>query len=139
MAEEYNEPKQDLTVENWKALTDEEKTEELRSLIDGADYKEYKRMYDWFKNDRNKIIEGDYGAYPNPVIVLELIDPVMTHELMAWMYRQGKKLNQVPLFGYKMTELHFDKRSLMNFSDHEKSILQDAIKILQDRAIRNED
>lgn len=118
-----------LTKESWTALTDEEKTIELQALIPGADYKKYKEGYERMKE--LKPDWADYGSYEHPVICLELIDPVMTDLIMAWMYREGEKLNQIPVFGYKMTELFFDKASLFNFDDTEREIIKQAVKILK--------
>ena len=130
-----NEFKPTLTKESWAALTDEEKTIELQQLIPGADYKKYKEGYERMKE--LKPDWADYGSYEHPVICLELIDPVMTDLMMAWMYREGEKLNQIPVFGYKMNELFFDKASLFNFDDTEREIIKQAIKILKSK-VRDE-
>ena len=121
-----------LTKESWAALTDEEKTRELQELIPGADYKQYKEYFERMKELKPDWL--DYGTFEHPVICLELIDPIMTSELMAWMYRQGEKLDQIPVFGYKMNELFFDKASLFNFTDNEREVIKHAIEILKAKA-----
>ena len=126
-----NEFKLTLTKESWAALTDEEKTIELQQLIPGADYKKYKEDYERMKEFKPDW--ADYGSYEHPVICLELIDPVMTDLIMAWMYQQGEKLDQIPVFGYKMNQLYFDKASLFNFDDNERAIIKEAIEILKSK------
>ena len=37
------------------------------------------------------------------------------------------------LFGYKMVELYFNKSSLMEFSDSEKQVLREAMRIIGEK------
>ena len=85
---------------------------------------------------------GTHGVYQNPCIVLELFDPIMAPTIMSWMYRnfddngdtvgyaQG---SPAPLFGYNLIELTFDKGTLMEFSDSEKQILREAMRIIGEK------
>lgn len=123
----------ELTRESWSKLTDEEKTAELQKIIPGADYAEYRKDY-----ERLKELGRDFFAFDKPVVVLELIDPIMASELASWMYRRGNKLDNIPVFGYKLVELTFDKASLMGFSEEERLILHQAIHIIQSKFAKNE-
>lgn len=127
--------KLELTKENWASLTDEEKTHELQKLIPGVTYQEYKTEYERLK----ELGKEDFMVFNNPVITLELIDPVMAASLLSWMYRHGDKINHIPLFGYEMKELTFDKSSLMGFSDDEKNVLSHAFNILKNRIYTKEE
>lgn len=124
----------ELTRESWSELTDEEKTAELQKIIPGADYAEYRKDYERLKG----LGRADFFTFDKPVVVLELIDPIMASELASWMYRRGDKLNNIPVFGYKLVELTFDKASLMGFSKEEQSILHQAIHIIQSKFAKNE-
>lgn len=119
---------ENLTKESWENLTDDEKTQELQEIMPGVNYKYYKELY-------NMCMEHGRlnPAFENPCLSLKLIDPVLTMMLWSWMYSKGKKLNNIPLFGYRLEEITIDKSSLMNFTNSEKDILSSAIKILQDK------
>ena len=121
--------KLELTKENWASLTDEEKTHELQKIMPGVTYQEYREEYERLK----ELGKEDFMVFNNPVITLELIDPVMAASLMSWMYRSGDKIKHIPIFGYEMKELTFDKSTLMEFSDDEKTILQQAFNVLKNR------
>lgn len=93
--------KPSLTKESWAELTIEEKNKELQKIIPGADYQTYLNDYNRLK----EIGKHDYFCFEHPVLVLSLIDPVMATELTSWLYTQGDKLNQIPVFGYKLEEV----------------------------------
>lgn len=118
-----------LTKESWEYLTDEEKTKELQRLIPGLNYTELKEEYERCINHER--LATLCPKWERPVLELELIDPVMTHLLMGYMYQQGEKLTQVPLFGYKLNTIHFDITSVANYSDSEQAILREAISIIE--------
>lgn len=120
-------------------MTDEQKTSYMRKIFkelnigDSFDYTECRRVYD---------IITEVGVYHNPCIVLELFDPIMAPTLMSWMYRNfddngdvvdHTKGSPAPIFGYNMVELTFDKSTLMEFSDNEKQILREAMRIIRDK------
>lgn len=121
----------ELTKENWASLTDDEKTVELQKIIPGADYGDYKKTYEKLK----EVDSCGFGVFENPVLVLELIDPVMCSSIMSWLYTSGEKVNQIPVFGYKLTEITLDKSSLMKYTDEEKYILNKAFEILKSKGI----
>lgn len=127
--------KLELTKENWASLTDEEKTHELQKLMPGITYQEYKEQYERLK----ELGKESAMIFNNPVITLKLIDPIMAPSLFGWMYSRGDKINHIPLFGYEMTELTFDKSSLMGFSDDEKNVLSHAFNILKNRIYPKEE
>ena len=133
-----------MNKEKWESMTDEQKTSYMRKVFknmnigESFDYAECRRVYDG-------MIEagiGTYGVYQNPCIVLELFDPIMAPAILDWMYcnfddngdrAEYGKGNPAPLFGYNMIELTFDKGTLMGFSDTEKQILRDAMRIIAEK------
>lgn len=131
-----------MKKEKWDAMSDEQKTIFMRNVFkdmnlgENFDYKECKKRAERFKEVSNEY----YGAYKNPCIVVELVDPIMACSLMSWMYgmynETGERIGDgetAPLFGYNMAELYYDKGSLMEFTDNEKSILREAMRIIEDK------
>jgi len=133
-----------MDKEKWQSMTDEQKTSYMRKVFkninigDCFDYAECRRVYDRM----TEVGTGTHGVYHNPCIVLELFDPVMAPTIMSWMYRNfddngdAVGCNQgspAPLFGYNMVELTFDKGTLMEFSDDEKQILREAMRIIGEK------
>lgn len=127
-------------IKKWQALSDEEKDIVLKTFLQrlgGLNYKEICKRHDL-------ITEADIGtyAYKQPVLVLRLADEKMSHQIMDWLYStvdtsQGEM--HVPLFGYFLDEIVFDKSSLMSYDDHEKEILRQAIRIIQEKGIGKEE
>ena len=133
-----------MNKEKWQSMTDEQKTSYMRKVFkemnigDSFDYAECRRVYDRM----TEAGAGTHGVYHNPCIVLELFDPIMAPTIMSWMYRnfddngdtvgyaQG---SPAPLFGYNLIELTFDKGTLMEFSDSEKQILREAMRIIGEK------
>ena len=133
-----------MNKEKWQSMTDEQKTSYMRKVFkemnigDCFDYAECRRVYDRM----TEAGAGTHGVYQNPCIVLELFDPIMAPTIMSWMYRnfddngdavgyaQG---SPAPLFGYNLVELTFDKGTLMEFSDTEKQILREAMRIIGEK------
>ena len=132
-----------MDKEKWQSMTDEEKTMFMRKVFksmnigDSFDYAECRRVYERLTEERKT-----YGVYENPCIVLELFDPIMACCIMDWMYGRfddngnrvtGFNGGTAPLFGYKMVELYFNKSSLMKFSDSEKQVLMEAMRIIGEK------
>ena len=125
-------------------MTDEQKTSYMRKVFknmnigESFDYAECRRVHDRMTDAG----AGTHGVYHNPCIVLELFDPIMAPMIMNWMYgnfddngdsvgyAQG---SPAPLFGYSLIELTFDKGTLMEFSDNEKQILREAMRIIGEK------
>lgn len=126
-------------IEKWQALPDEEKDKVLKNFWDrlkGFDYKEICREFGMMES----LGMGMYGL-KNPVLVLRLADEKMSHQIMSWLYHtadtsQGKM--HIPLFGYFLDEIVFDKSSLMSYDDNEKEILRQAIRIIQEKGTGKE-
>ena len=132
-----------MTKEKWQSMTDEQKTSYMRKVFKSMNIGE---SYDYAKDREvyERLTENNvtHGVYQNPCIVLELFDPVMAHTIMSWMYRnfddngdavgytQG---SPAPLFGYSLIELTFDKSTLMDFSDNEKQVLREAMRIIGEK------
>lgn len=133
-----------MDKEKWQSMTDEQKTSYMRKVFkemnigDCFDYAECRRVYDRMTDAG----AGTHGVFHNPCIVLELFDPVMASTIMSWMYRKfddnGDSVDcdegsPAPLFGYNMVELTIDKGTLMEFSDSEKQILREAMRIIGEK------
>lgn len=133
-----------MDKEKWQSMTDEQKTSYMRKVFkemnigDCFDYTECRRLYDRM----TEVGAGTHGVYQNPCIVLELFDPIMASTIMSWMYRNFDdngntagygKGSPAPLFGYNLVELTFDKGTLMKFSDNEKQILREAMRIIGEK------
>lgn len=133
-----------MTKEKWSALTDEQKNDFMRNAFrvmgigDTFDYSRCRKLYERMKDDDRLM---GFGEFKQPCIVLELVDPIMAHLLMSWMYTtidiQTGEPNlggcSVPIFGYKIIELFPDKGSLMKFSDTERSVLREAMRIIREK------
>lgn len=124
-----------LTKETWSNLTDEEKTIELQRIFPSANYNELRKKYDILKTQN---LEGNL-VFEHPVLILELIDPVLAPLIGSWMYCSGEKLQNIPMFGYMINELVFDKSSMNTFTENEKNIINDAMKIIQNKFLNTHD
>lgn len=86
--------------------------------------------------DKSKIIRR---FWEHPVLILELVDPLMAEMILSWMYAKVELPNgersEVPFMGYHIVELVFDKVSLMKFTNEEKNVLNHAMNILKSRGI----
>jgi len=133
-----------MNKEKWQSMTDEQKTSYMRKVFnemnigESFDYAECRRLHDRM----TEAGAGTHGVYQNPCIVLELFDPIMAPAILDWMYCNFDdngdcagygKGSPAPLFGYKMIELTFDKGTLMGFSDTEKQILREAMRIIGEK------
>ena len=133
-----------MNKEKWQSMTDEQKTSYMRKVFKGMnigesfDYAECRRVHDRM----TEAGAGTHGVYQNPCIVLELFDPIMAPAILDWMYHNfddnGDNVgcaqgSPAPLFGYNLIELTFDKGTLMGFSDTEKQILREAMRIIAEK------
>ena len=138
-----------MSKEKWSALTDEQKTAYMRKVFksmnigDCFDYAQCREVH-------KRLTENGqtWGVYENPCVVLQLYDPIMASSIMSWMYGcyddEGNRVeytkgDSAPIFGYKMIELVFDKGSLMEFSDTEKQVLREAMRIINEKTKMPED
>lgn len=111
-------------------------------MIFGPDF-DYAKVRDFSERIKQKYKES--GIYRNnqfweyPVLILELVDPLMAEMILSWMYAKVELPNgersEVPFMGYHIVELVFDKDSLMKFTDEEKNVLNQAMNILKSRGI----
>ena len=137
--------KKGMTREKWERLSDDEKTKYMRNAFRNLQFGE-KFDYAALRKHHERLIELDknrfenYGVYQNPCLVLEIFDPIMAPMIMDWMFSklddEGNLDNDgspAPLFGYMVTDLCFDVKSLMEFNEEEKSILREAMRIIYKR------
>lgn len=126
----------DEEVKKWMALSNEEKNSVLNSFLrhlDNMNYDKICRTSDLLKKSKFGTFE-----YEHPVLLLRLADPKMAHQIMAWMFLKENSSQgeiRVPFAGYFIDEIHFDKSSLMNYSEEEKFILKQAIDILRGKGV----
>ena len=84
-------------------------------------------------------INKSENAWEHPVIVLELVDPLMAEMIFSWMYAKVELPNgnksEVPFMGYHIVEYVFDKGSLMKFTNEEKDVLNHAMNILKSKGV----
>ena len=136
-----------MTKEKWQSMTDEQKTSYMRNVFksmnfgESFDYAESRRVHERMKQLRMGTFTEEFQ---NPCIVLELVDPIMASELMSWMYStyndEGNYVGSTkqdsetaPIFGYNMIEFVPDKHSLMEFSNSEKQVLREAMRIIGEK------
>lgn len=137
-----------MKKEKWFNMSDDQKTFFMRNVFKNMnlgetfDYAECVKMSERMKDDTGEL----YGVYNNPCVVLELVDPIMAYMLLGWMYRKFNDQGETdpngdtaPLFGYNMVELYFDKGSLMDFSDSEKDILREAVRIIKEKTNKKDE
>lgn len=137
--------KKGMTREKWERLSDDEKTKYMRNVFRNLQFGE-KFDYAALRKHHERLMELDksrfenYGVYQNPCLVLEIFDPIMAPMIMDWMYSKfddegnlDSDGSPAPLFGYMGTDLYFDKKSLMEFNEEEKSILGEAMRIIHKR------
>lgn len=138
-----------VSKEYWANLSDEDKSKIIRRFCEindiGPDF-DYAKVRDFSERVKQKYKEyKESGIYRNnqfwehPVLILELVDPLMAEMILSWMYAKVELPNgersEVPFMGYHIVELVFDKGSLMKFTDEEKNVLNQAMNILKSRGI----
>lgn len=128
-----------MVKEDWANLPDEEKTRVIREFmkhtgLENFDYTKTKTSFDYLRKTQ-KDMGVDLTNWENPVLVLELVDPVMADMVFAWMYKNTElsngKCSTVPFLGYNVVEFVFNKGSLMSYTPEEKEILRKAMSILK--------
>lgn len=137
-----------MKKEKWFNMSDDQKTSFMHNVFKDMDLGETFDYAECVKvSERMKDHTGElYGVFDNPCIVLELVDPIMAYMLLGWMYRKFNDQGEpdpsgdtAPLFGYNMVELYFDKGSLMDFSDSEKDILREAVRIIKEKTNKKDE
>ena len=138
-----------MDKEKWSAMSDEQKTSFMRKVFKEMNFGEcfdYSKCRSYYEK-MSKMGHWHNGAYENPCIVLQLVDPIMAADIFAWMYMpfdengeptEYTKGNPAPLFGYNLVEFVLDKHSLMDFSDKEKEILREAMRIIGEKTKKSE-
>lgn len=125
--------------EKWDKLSDEDKSKVLNEFInktglnniDYAKLRKEKEMVD-------RALPGNSNGYincENPGLILSLVDPVLTHVILSWMYTRVNIPDVwndvVPLFGFNIESLYFSGADMIGFGDREKSVLRDAVNIIK--------
>lgn len=130
--------------DKWNALSNIDKTRVMRAFIEsvGLDNFDYTNQLA-FRDKVDKESNFNNTMFPQleqPCLALELIDGNMTNFITSWLYRRIKVDDIwddiVPFAGYVVNELHFNKSSLMSYSENEKAILNEAIKILKRKGVQ---
>ena len=138
-----------MDKEFWNSLSSKEKTKAIRYFLEANGLIDFD--YDEAKFDYERLTEklGDkswtyFCNLKNPLIELKEIDPVLSYMVYSLLYTaydyvlpNGEiKSNTIPILGFNVEAIHFDKSSLMNFSDSEKQVLSEAMNILKSKGIR---
>ena len=131
-----------MNKEKWNSMTDEQKTHFMRNVFkdldlgETFDYAECRKRYERLK----EMGKERFGKFENPCLTLELVDPIMANDVLSWMYCHFDDEGNIvangetpPIFGYNITELTFDKHSLMEYSENEQNVLREAVRIINRR------
>lgn len=129
--------------DKWNALSNIDKTRVMRAFIESVDLDNFDYTNQLaFRDKVDKETNFNNTMFPQleqPCLALELIDGNMTNFITSWLYRRikvdGVWDDIVPFAGYVVNELHFNKSSLMSYSENEKAILNEAIKILKRKGV----
>lgn len=130
--------------DKWNALSNADKTKVMRAFLESVNLTDFDYTSQLaFRDKIDKETNFDNTIFPQleqPCLALELIDGNMTNFLTTWLYRRikidGIWDDVVPFAGYIVNELHFNKSSLMAYSENEKAILNEAIKILKRKGVQ---
>ncbi len=127
-------------------MTDEQKTVFMRGVFKNLnfgqefDYAECRGRYEILKEAN----AAGYAVFDNPCLELELVDPIMTSTLMSWLYTDygdngcyAAGGESAPLFGYNLTNIWFNKGSLMGFSEEEEIVIRKAFDIIKKKTRGN--
>nr|DAJ07268.1 MAG TPA: hypothetical protein [Caudoviricetes sp.] len=135
-----------VSKEYWASLSDEDKSKIIRKFCEindlGPDF-DYSKVRAFFEEVKQKYKEAGLHrgnqAWEHPILVLELVDPLMAEMVLSWMYAKVElpsgERSTVPFMGYHIVELVFDKGSLMKFTDEEKNVLNHAMDILKSKGV----
>lgn len=135
-----------MDKEFWNALSDEEKTNAINEFLRQTGWKDfdYKKAREDYERLKKEIPEDKFWYYycqlENPCMAFSLIDPVLSHAMYGLLYstykyqtESGEKQDTVPVLGFRADELYFNKGTLMEFSDSERQILEEATRIIQSK------
>lgn len=138
-----------MDKEFWNSLSSEEKTKAIRHFLEkngliDFDYDKAKSHYEQITKQFGDKSWTYFCNLKNPVIELKELDPVLSYMVYSLLYTaydyvlpNGEtKTDTIPILGFNVEAIHFDKSSLMNFSDSEKQVLSEAMNILKSKGIR---
>lgn len=130
--------------EHWNSLSDEDKSWVIKKFCEnlglGKDF-DYSKVRDLHERVYGEYLKtnNSFEPFEHPVLVLELVDPIMADMILSWLNTRIELPNgtrmEVPFLGYRLMELVFDKSSLMNFTTEERGIIGAAINILKNKGV----
>lgn len=134
-----------MNKEFWNRLPSEEKTKAIRHFLKSQELEDFD--YDKIKAQYEKITSelGDkawcyFCQLENPILELSAIDPVLSYLVYSLLFTkhkynvEGKEVEDtIPILGFRVDTIFQNKAAVMNFSDSEKQVLAEAIRIIKDK------
>lgn len=134
-----------MNKEFWNKLPSEEKTKAIRHFLKSQELEDFD--YDKVKAQYEKITSelGDkawcyFCQLDNPILELSAIDPVLSYLVYSLLFTkhkyivEGKEVEDtIPILGFRVDTIFQNKAAVMNFSDSEKQVLAEAIRIIKDK------
>ena len=137
-------------IEKWQSLTDEQRNRIVQRMHEVMDFANPNFYFKCVRREAKAKAELGQGAYtglidnPNPCLVLTCCDPILSTVIQRWMYtniqvedKDGTIIwnDRMPLGGFFLDEVYFDKSSLMKYTDDEKKVINEAINIIKNKGL----
>lgn len=134
-----------MNKEFWNNLSSEEKTKAIRHFLKSQelvdfDYDKIKAQYEKITSELGDKAWCYFCQLENPMLELSAIDPVLSYLVYSLMFTthkynvDGKEVEDtIPLLGFRVDSIFNSKAAVMNFSDGEKQVLVEAMRIIQDK------
>lgn len=134
-----------MNKEFWNKLPSEEKTKAIRHFLKSQelidfDYDKVKAQYEKITSELGDKAWCYFCHLPNPMLELTNIDPVLSYLVYSLLFTKykynvdGKEVEDtIPILGFRVDSIYNSKAAVMNFSDSEKQVLAEAMRIIQDK------
>lgn len=137
-------------IDKWQSLTDEQRNRIVQRMHEVMDFANPNFYFNCVRREAKAKAELGQDAYtglinsPNPCLVLTCCDPILSTVIQRWMYtniqvedKDGTIIwnDRMPLGGFFLDEVYFDKSSLMKYTDDEKDIINRAINIIKNKGL----
>lgn len=137
-------------IDKWQSLTNEQRNRIVQRMHEVMDFANPNFYFDCIKVENRMKAQLDEDAYtgliqnPNPCLVLTCCDPLLSRIIGKWLNtriqvedKDGSIIwnDRMPFGGFFLDEIYFDKSSLMQYSDNEKDIINEAINIIKNKGL----